>query len=288
MEQKGIALITLVVVITTIAVLSTAIYLLVADKIQVPDILKNPTSFFIKETGKPGEPGGPQIETVQFPEPAEKTVDEKKEVIEEKSKPAIPLSHHIENPPYYREDGFCWGASAIMLMMYEGFSGDEIQAFRTISKSGPGGPPDMFRGFVEFELIDRIRIAYSKDYNKQFADFYNQQILVRPEKQVVLLDSQTDALNQLKELISSDVLVMIVGHHGNHYMIVTGYDEDYIYINDPGKDDVFFQKIDYEAEYQEKTKMSLDHFFEQWNVSDFEGGGVGFPGDYGMTWLAKQ
>ena len=265
MEQKGIALITLVVVITTIAVLSTAIYLLVADKIQVPDILKNPTSFFIKETGKP-----------------EESTDQEKEAEE-----LIPLSYHIENPPYYREDGFCWGASAIMLITYEGFSGDEIQAFRTISKSGPGGPPDMFRGFVEFELIDRIRIAYSKDYNKQFADFYNQQILVRPEKQVVLLDSQTDALNQLKELISSDVLVMIVGHHGNHYMIVTGYDENYIYISDPGIDSAFLEKVDYQTKYEEKIKMSANNFFEQWTISGFEGGGVGFPGNYGMIWLEK-
>lgn len=200
---------------------------------------------------------------------------------------SVPSTYHIENPPYYREDGFCWGASAIMLMMDEGFSGDEIQVFRTISKSGPGGPPDMFRGFVEFELIDRIRIAYSKDYNKQFADFYNQQILVKPEKQTVLLDSQTDALNKLKELISSDVLVMIIGHHGNHYMIVTGYDENYIYLNDPGVDDVFLQKVDYQDEYQEKTKMLKDNFLKQWTISGFEGGGIGFPGDYGMIWLSE-
>jgi hypothetical protein len=214
------------------------------------------------------------------------TSSKEEKSVKEEAKP-ISAAYHIENPPYYREDGFCWGASAIMLMMHKGFSEDEIQVFRTISKSGPGGPPDMFKGFIEFELIDKIRISYSKNYNKQFADFYNQQILVRPKEQVILLNNQSDALNKLKELISSDILVMMMGHHGNHYMIVTGYDDDYVYINDPGKDDVFFQKIDYEAKYQEKTKMSLDHFFEQWNVSDFEGGGVGFPGDYGMIWLAK-
>jgi len=214
--------------------------------------------------------------------------DKAEEGPEQKEQFKIPLSYYIEDAPYYREDGFCWGASAIMLMMYEGFLGDEIQEFRTVLKSGLGGPPDMFRGFVEFGLIDRVRVAYSRDYNKQFADFYNQKVLTRPEQQVVLLEKQTDALDKLKELISSDVLVMIMGHHGNHYMVVTGYDENYIYINDPGKDDVFFQKIDYEAEYQEKTKMSLDRFFEQWNVSDFEGGGVGFPGDYGMIWFKNN
>ncbi|MFH1559591.1 MAG: hypothetical protein ABIC19_03685, partial [Patescibacteria group bacterium] len=67
-----------------------------------------------------------------------------------------PTSYHIENPPYYREDGFCWGGSAIMLMMYKGFSKDEIQEFRTILKSGPGGPPDMFKGFSKFGVLDKV------------------------------------------------------------------------------------------------------------------------------------
>jgi len=35
--------------------------------------------------------------------------------------------------------------------------------------------------------------------------------------------------------------------------------------------------------------MLIDNFFEQWTISGFEGGdrGIGFPGDYGMIWLAK-
>ena len=197
-------------------------------------------------------------------------------------------SYHIENPPYYREDGFCWGASAIMLMMDYGLSENEIQEFRTILKSGRGGPPDMFRGFREFGVLDKVRIAYSRNYNKQFADFYNRQLLVNPEEQVIILENKDEALRKLKELISSDILVMIMGHHGNHYMIVTGYDENYIYINDPGKDDVFLERVDYQTKYEEKTKMLVNNFFEQWNISNFEGGGIGFPGDYGMIWLEKN
>ena len=110
---------------------------------------------------------------------------------------------------------------------------------------------------------------------------------MRPEEQVMLLNSQTGALNKLKKLISSDVLVMIVGHHGNHYMIVTGYDENYIYISDPGIDSAFLEKVDYQTKYEEKIKMSANNFFEQWTISGFEGGGVGFPGNYGMIWLEK-
>jgi len=199
----------------------------------------------------------------------------------------VPPFYHIKNSPYYREDGFCWGASAIMLMMDYGLSKNEIQEFRNILKSGPGGPPDMFRGFREFGVLDKVRIAYSRNYNKQFADFYNRQLLVNPEEQVIILADENEALEKLKELISSDILVMIIGHHGNHYMIVTGYDKDYIYINDPGKDDVFLERVDYQTKYEEKIKMLTNNFFEQWNISNFEGGGVGFPGNYGMIWLAK-
>ena len=75
-----------------------------------------------------------------------------------------------------------------MLMMDRGFT--EIEGIRAAMKSGLGGPPDMFMGFSEFGLIDKVRIAYSKDYIKEFADFYNQRILVRPEEQVILLDGQ--------------------------------------------------------------------------------------------------
>jgi|GEM_PF-2412084 len=228
----------------------------------------------LKERGILDESGQPEEEPEEeFLEPEEKQSE-------------VPSAYHIENAPYYREDGFCWGASAIMLMMYQGFSGDEIKEFRTILKSGPGGPPDMFNGFSEFGVLDKVRLVYLEGYSKESADFYNQ-ILTNPAEQIIIFKNKDGALEKLKELISSDVLVSIVGHHGNHYMIVTGYDQDYIYISDPGADDVFFQEIDYQAEYEEKTKMSIEHFFEQWTVSSFEGGGINFPGDGGMVWLEK-
>lgn len=216
--------------------------------------------------------------------PAEEPAKEAEGSAEEKAD-LIPTDYHIKKAPYYHEDNFCWGASAIMLMMYEGLNEEEIQNFRTILKSGPGGPPDMFRGFSDFKVLNKVRIAYSKNYNKEFADFYNHQLLINPEEQVIILNDEDEALELLKKLVSSDILVMIIGHHGNHYMIVTGYDEDYIYINDPGADDVYLTK--YGEEYQEKTKMSTNQFFEQWTVSGFEGEGIGFPGDCGIIWLEE-
>jgi len=99
-------------------------------------------------------------------------------------------------------------------MMDYGLSENEIQEFQAILKTGRGGPPDMFLGFKEFGVLDKIRIAYSKDYDKESADFYNRQLLAKPEEQVIILTDKNEALKKLKELISTDILVMIMGHHG--------------------------------------------------------------------------
>lgn len=218
--------------------------------------------------------------------PTEEALEDSSEEIPVEKPEEIPLSYHIENVPYYGEKNWCWGSSAMMLLMYQGFTQEKIQQARSLIKTqGIGGPPDMFIAFREYDLLDNIRIAYTKDYVKEYADFYNHQLLINPKEQVIILNNKDEAIQKLKELVSSNVLVMILGHHGNHYMIVTGYDEDSIYINDPGADDVYLTK--YGMEYQERTIMSMDQFFEQWTVSGFEGGGIGFPGDCGMIWLEE-
>jgi len=234
------------------------------------------------------EPNLEEILSEGTTKPVESDTKINEEKIEKAAEKEIPTSYHIKNAPYYREDGFCWGGSAIMLMIDHGLT--KIENIRAVMKSGRGGTPDMFMGFSEFGVIDKVRIAYSKDYIKEFADFYNHQILVRPDKQVILLDNQTHALNQLKRLVSSDILVIADVHYGNHFVVVTGYDEDYIYINDPGKDGEY----EYEdGDYQEHAKVSINQFLKEWGISKQEKtlsemkGAIGFPGDYGMIWLAK-
>ncbi len=215
---------------------------------------------------------------------------ELEKTLEPKEQLELPSTYHIENPSYYREDGFCWGGSAIMLMMDYGLPENEVQNIRTALKSGYGGTPDMFLGFDKFGVIDKVRIAYSKNYIKEFADFYNRQILIRPEQQTIFLDDHTDALNCLKRLVSSDVLVIADVHYGNHFVVITGYDEDYIYINDPGRDDEYGYEEGY---YEEQSKISISQFLKEWGISQQEKtlaekeGAIGFPGDYGMIWLEK-
>lgn len=202
----------------------------------------------------------------------------------------LPPTYHIENVPYYGEKNWCWGSSALMLLMDAGFSDKEIQNARNAIKTkGKGGPPDMFIGFGEYDLVDNVRLAYSKDYVKEYADFYNTELLISPEKQTILFNNQNDAFEYLKRLISSNVLVMIVVHNGNHFVIATGYDEDYIYTNDPGWDNGYDYKID-AALNLEQRRILLEDFLEEWSISGQEkeiSGKIGFPGNYGMIWLVK-
>jgi len=173
-------------------------------------------------------------------------------------------------------------------MMNVEFTEKEIQEFRTVLKSGLGGPPDMYKGFSDFGVLNKVHLGYLKDGVKEYAEFYNHQLLVNSEKQVTIFDNKNKALEKLKELVSSDILVIIMGHHGNHYMVVTGYDENYIYFNDPGFDGPFVYEDYSQQEYEEKSKMPIELFVNQWTISGFEGGGIDFPGNYGMSWFGEE
>ncbi len=210
--------------------------------------------------------------------------------ISEDEKLSVPSVYHINNPPYYGEENWCWGSSALMLLMERGLTEEEIQHARTVIKQeGRGGPPDMFIAFREYELTDNVRIAYSKDYVKKYADFYNNQLLVNPAEQTILFDNQNEAFDYLKSLISSDMLVMIVVHNGNHFVIATGYDDDYVYTNDSGWDNGYEYKIDADPDLKQR-RIALDDFLKEWSISGQEEeieGMIGFPGDYGIIWLAE-
>jgi len=157
-----------------------------------------------------------------------------------------------------------------MLLMNAGLEAEEIQNARTAIKTkGRGGPPDMFIGFREYNFIDNVRIAYSKDYVKKYTDFYNHQLLVDPQKQTILFDNQDIAFDYLKKLISQDVLVMIVVHNGNHFVIATGYDKNYVYTNDPGWDNGYDYKIDGGPDLKQR-RIKIADFLNEWSIAGQE------------------
>ena len=209
--------------------------------------------------------------------------------VEEQS--SLPLSYHIKNAPYYGEKKWCWGSSALMLLMDAGLNEKEVQNARTaIKNEGRGGPPDMFIGFREANLINNVRIAYSKNFVKKYADFYNRQLLVNPQEQTILFDNQEVAFDYLKRLISQNTSVMIVVHNGNHFVIATGYDQNYIYTNDPGWDNGYDYKIDSDPDLKQR-RINISDFFNEWGIAGQEkeiDGKIGFPGNYGIIWLEER
>ena len=201
----------------------------------------------------------------------------------EKETGELPLSYHIDNVPYYgevigMEEGFCYGYSAMMILEYYGFDKEKVMAFRNFVKNkGRGGPLDIFIGFKEYGLIDKIRVGYSKDYNQEYAGFYKS--LVDEEKrQIVVFDSQKQAISKLKRLISSDIPVIVLINYGSNYDVAIGYDQEYIYLNDPH--DIGGPNV----------KKSWSNFLTEWVVSEESGrpNTIGFPGDYGMIWLEGE
>lgn len=193
----------------------------------------------------------------------------------------IPTAHQISGVPYYYEQGgFCYASSAMMILEKYGFSKDEVAEFKTLVKSkGKGGPPDIFIGFEDekFDVIDNIHMGYFKDYNKEPKEFYDD-FFDNPEKQVTLFKDENEALAKLKQLVSQDIPVIAIIDNGNHYVVVTGYDELTISYNDP------------DPSSEQQKKIATQDFISEWNISQQDkstGGKLGFPGDYGMIWLEK-
>lgn len=202
------------------------------------------------------------------------------QTIEEKTQ-EIPVEYKISGVPYYSEKGgFCYGESSKMILEYDGMSKDEVAEFETyVKKNGKGGPPDAFNGFDKFGYKNEIRIGYKKDFNKSAAEFYDN-FLADPDEQVEIFSNQDEAFKKLKQLVSSDIPVIAIVDNGNHYVVVYGYDENNIYVNDPDPDNGGENKI-----------IQNERFLEQWNISDQSkstAGVIGFPGDYGMIWLGSE
>lgn len=192
-----------------------------------------------------------------------------------------PLAHHIESVPYYSEltgntEGFCYGYSSMMLLEHYGFLKEKVIEFRDlIQKEGRGGPPDVFLGFQELGIADKVHIGYSQGFNPEHAQIYK--TFVEDETtQTHILASQDNAKETLKDLISSNTPVMVLINNGTDYDVAIGYNSDYVYLNDP------------HDKGGANVKLTWTNFLSQWNSEEAGAPGrLAFPGDWGMIWLEK-
>jgi ABC-type bacteriocin/lantibiotic exporter with double-glycine peptidase domain len=118
-------------------------------------------------------------------------------------------------------------------------------------------------------------LAYSKNYNQKFADFYKRNFNLA-EKQIINFASAEEGLSFLKQKVSVNLPVITLIQNGNHYVVVTGYDQNDIYLNDPDPD-------------FGKRKMKINDFLAEWTNynQNVKGDQIGFPGEMGMIWLEK-
>jgi len=188
----------------------------------------------------------------------------------------LPSTYQIADVPYYAWKNFCYAGSVMMVLRFNGLSDNQVQGFKQILQTkGRGGPPDTFIGLRSLELLNKVHLAYSKNYNQQFERFYQQEFGV-PGSQIDYLAGTDEALAYLKRLVSSNIPVIALIQKGNHYVVVTGYDGNYIYISDPDPD------------YGQR-KIAIADFLNEWQEyrQDLKGDQIGFPGEYGMIWLEK-
>jgi len=187
-----------------------------------------------------------------------------------------PTSYQIANVSYYSRKNFCYEASLMMLLKYYGLKEEQVQTFKNVlANRGKGGPPDAFIGLKALNLISSVRLAYSKNYNQKFADFYKQTFGLS-NNQIINFINSDEALSYLKQKISSNIPIGALIQKGNHYVVVTGYDQNYVYISDPDPD-------------FGKRKMAINDFVAEWAnyKQDIHGDQIGFPGELGMIWLEK-
>jgi len=197
---------------------------------------------------------------------------------EEETASEAPVSYQIENVPYYVDETAdqCYLVSAMVLLKHNGFSEEEVQKYKNfVIEEGRGGPPDIMLGFEEFGLGGKVRLGYSSRSNPNGEDLYKS-FLNNPTEQAETFETRKEAFTKLKDLLATDHPVEVIIRNGNHHVVVTGYDEENIYINDSN------------PELGGPQVMKTEDFLAEWNLSGDTHAGIRFPGDWSMVWLAKE
>ncbi len=135
--------------------------------------------------------------------------------------------------------------------------------------SGVNVPSDMFAAFETYGLSDDVMIGYASGYSNERAAYYDT-FLVDPDSQVVVFGDQGEAFEYLKVTISSDKPAMAILDNGVHYVVVTGYDEDNVYVNDPAVG---------------KASMVNTEFLASWSTDGSYSYDTPFPGRFGLIWF---
>lgn len=214
-------------------------------------------------------------------------------IIEEKT---IPPAYRIQNVPLYQENGFCYGASAMMLARYWGLSEEETQKLRQLMISGeglmglPGAPPIMIPALSKFNFGPFVYFGYLKSSDLNPLRMWTH-ALDDPDEHVKKFNSPDEALLNLKRLIASNIPVIAIvewdlakkegegeeGAKDDHFTVVVGYDKNNIYTNDPSPD-----------HGSGVYSYTTTDFLKRWDLRGTTSRQAAFLGDYGIIWLEAK
>ena len=210
------------------------------------------------------------------------------------------------------ETGLCYLGSYAMLAKFEDSNIDFIDV---VANSGIGASAfyiPQVNILTDGSFLESIQMSARNqgfDYyiaaleGASITDDFFARDLPKDAKQVLSVESEDEAFELLKRLISSDVPVMVhfdlspikepmVAHtswaryaflemdHVDHYMTVTGYDDSYVYLNDP---------IEKASGKGKDIPVNISGFLDAWkngNSSSFDEGAR--IGPYWMLFLGKR
>ncbi len=216
----------------------------------------------------------------------------------------IQTSYELINKSKLNVEGFELSAfdalmGGVMILNYYGYGLDTLELFvvEPIVR-GDIGALNIVMGLNEIDMLDKMMMGLSKEYNLAYLVRYalylghaeeimalEEQVITMEEyeievlklitNKVTIFENSTQALNKLKELIRNDTPVIALIDHGKKYVVVTGYDKDNIYVNDP------------EPGMSERT-ITINDFINEWDVSEQSTDEDEiFPSDYGMIWFTR-
>jgi len=166
---------------------------------------------------------------------------------------------------FYGDAETSYESSMVMLLDYRGegswVTGDFLDSVEV--------PTDIFGVLETYGLKDDVKIGYASGYDAERGTLYNG-FVDNTESQIVVFGDQGEAFVYLKSLVESDTPVMAVLDGGMHYVVVTGYDGDNVFVNDPSEGESF---------------ISNTVFLERWGTVGSYEYDEPFPGRFALVWF---
>jgi len=189
-----------------------------------------------------------------------------------------PSSYKIEGVSYaYGNTGCCYCAGMTAMMAFRGMGKQTVENYwQDIKASNYEKDPIIFiRLLPKYGLSEKFHVAWLNPNKEKprFATLWKKH-LANYQKQVHYLNTEEEAFNFLKQLISQNIPVMVAYEEppNDTFHLIYGYDENLVY---------------YWALPGKTINEPIAKFLKGWRLDQEEFPYPNFPGHYTMMWLEK-